>query len=156
MSGGTLPRHTHSHHVTVAVCDPHPSAGPRYAVVNPVTVTGQPVVAVACLRCIAVAVPPRPLCTSTLRSYVPQPTLTHHLSRHNVSYYYNFKSGSSQLQNRCRDSSVTIVIKLLVGQPMNRGPILLGQNIFSPQLPDRFSGPSTLLYNRYRHHFSGE
>jgi hypothetical protein len=107
MSGGTPPLHTHNHHVTVAVCDPHTSAGPRHAAVTPVTVTGHPVVALACLRCTGGVVPPRPLCTSTLPSYFPQSTLTPHLSRHNVSYftvsevttpYYRVVTGLAQSQ----------------------------------------------------------
>jgi hypothetical protein len=120
MSGGTPPHHTHNDHVTVAVCYPHSSAGPRHAAVTPVTVTGHPVVALACLWCIGVAVPPRPLCTSTLRNYFPQSTLARHLSRHDVSYYYSFRTCPSLLSSRCRGSSVTIVIKLRVDQQMNR------------------------------------
>jgi hypothetical protein len=121
MSGGTPPLHTHNHHVTVAVRDPHSSAGPRHATVSPVASSGHPVVALACLRCTSVAVTPRPLCTSTLRSYFPSSTLTRHLSRHDVSYYYSFRSYCSLLSSRCRGSSVTIVIKLKVGRQMNPG-----------------------------------
>jgi hypothetical protein len=143
MSGGTASRHTHSHHVTVSVCDPHTSAGPGHAAVAPVTAIGHPALAVACLRCIGDAVPPRPLCTSTLRSYVSQPTLTRHLSRHDVSYSCNLRSCSSLLSIRCRDSSVT---KLRVGQQMNRGPIRGWGKIFSRRRVQTGSGAHPASY----------
>lgn len=100
INGGPPPLHTHNHHVNVAVCDPHSSAGPRHAAVTPVAVTGHPVVALACLRCFGAAVPSRPVYTSTLRSYFPQSTLTRHLSRHYVSYYYSFRSCLGQAINQ--------------------------------------------------------
>ena len=87
MCGGVTPLHCHR----VAVCDPHPSVGPGYAAVTPVTITGHPSMAVACRWCDSPTMPPRPLCVPTLHSYGSQSPVTCHLSWHDVRYSNIFK-----------------------------------------------------------------
>jgi hypothetical protein len=75
----------------VAVRDPHSSLGSGYAAVTPVTITGHPLVAVACQWYDRLTVPPRPLYNPTLRNYAPQSTVTCPLPWHYVSDSNIFK-----------------------------------------------------------------
>jgi hypothetical protein len=87
MWGGVPPFHCH----LVAVRVPHVSAGPGYAAVTPVTITGHLSVAVACRWCDIFTVPPRPLYIPTLHNYAPLSTVKRFLPWHNVRYSNSFR-----------------------------------------------------------------
>jgi hypothetical protein len=81
-----------SHIMTVAVRDPHPSAGPGHAVVTVITAVSHTALAMACLWSAGTAVPTRALSIIALRSYTPLSSVTCYFSWHDVSFKLVYSS----------------------------------------------------------------